>query len=1043
MLALHALFLSNNNLFIWGEDSAKWQTALAKRSRPSTKKAPPAHPFAASAGQISRTLTAEGLNTGVVGLSNSSVVLNLPTDKLPVKSPSLLTEDYRQAGDNIGLAMWLVEGVQWSNHSGHDLIGAFDDFSSPGIILGDTFGYWLKALRLVQEWVARGRVLPTITMENGKPNARWNLHADEDDDFARRRLLGDAMPPICQAEVIDGAGEPDPRAILDAFLTTSADTMCRQLLASVGFAPLPKAKSSAKPPAETAFMEALARENPAIRATARDVQRLSDGLALWSKGISDVDQGALRTTFRLEAPDEAGADQTGSSAENGSWQLRFLLQAVGDKSLQIPAEDVWRSRGAITRFLKQNYEHPQERLLGDLGRATRLCPLIEEGLKNARPGGAVLTAAQAYDFLRHGAPLLEQAGFGVLVPQWWKKPAHLGVRLKVKGRDAGSATSSGLLGLQGLVDYSWEIAIGDKAIAPAEFAKLAALKVPLVKVRGQWVELNPDQIEAAIAFFSRQKAVGTMTLAEAIRLNSGLEPIAGLPVINMSTEGWLSKLVGEGENDGYKELIAAPNLFKGELRPYQKRGLSWLAFLGQRGLGACLADDMGLGKTIQLIALLLREREEAVSRPGPTLLVCPMSVIGNWQREVRKFAPSLSTLLHHGGERLGELDFISEAQTRDLVITSYAVATRDVAILKQLRWKRVVLDEAQNIKNSQTKQSQAVRQLTSDERVAMTGTPVENRLSELWSIMEFLNPGYLGGPAEFRQRFLIPIERYQNEARATALKRLVQPFVLRRLKTDRTIIVDLPDKIDHRVFCNLTREQASLYQAVVDEMLEKIKNSEGINRKGLVLATMLRLKQVCNHPAHFLQDHSSLAERSGKLERLTEMLEEVIEVGDKALVFTQFAEMGQMLKGYLQEYFGQEVLFLHGGTPRKTRDVMVANFQSAGPAPRIFILSLKAGGVGLNLTGANHVFHFDRWWNPAVENQATDRAFRIGQTKNVQVHKYVCQGTLEERIDAMIEQKKELAEKIMGAGETWLTELSTTELRDLISLGSDAVGETD
>ncbi|HLB11742.1 MAG TPA: DEAD/DEAH box helicase, partial [Dehalococcoidia bacterium] len=382
-----------------------------------------------------------------------------------------------------------------------------------------------------------------------------------------------------------------------------------------------------------------------------------------------------------------------------------------------------------------------------------------------------------------------------------------------------------------------------------------------------------------------------------------------------------------------------------------------------------------------------------------------------------------------------------EARKHDLVVSTYALAHRDQVHLSAVPWHRVVLDEAQNIKNPSARQTQAVRSLKAGQRVALTGTPVENRLSELWSIMEFLNPGYLGSGEQFRRNFAIPIEKYRDAERSSQLRRLVQPFLLRRLKTDPAIIQDLPEKMEMKVFCHLTQEQASLYEAVVKDMMQRIEESEGMGRRGLVLATLLKLKQVCNHPAQFLQDGSALSGRSGKLLRLAEMLEEVVAGGDRSLVFTQFAEMGQMLKGHLQEQLGKEVLFLHGGTSRRARDEMVQRFQAGPDGPAIFVLSLKAGGLGLNLTAASHVFHFDRWWNPAVENQATDRAFRIGQKRNVQVYKYVCAGTLEERIDQMIEQKKELAESVVGAGEDWLTGMSTDQLRQVFALSREAVME--
>ena len=489
--------------------------------------------------------------------------------------------------------------------------------------------------------------------------------------------------------------------------------------------------------------------------------------------------------------------------------------------------------------------------------------------------------------------------------------------------------------------------------------------------------------------------------------------------------------------------IKPPSNFHGKLRPYQRKGVSWLAFLKQFGFGACLADDMGLGKTIQLISLLLHDRDKPqnASKIGPALLICPMSIVGNWHKELQRFAPSLNVMVHHGHERLSGEAFEQEAIRHDIVITTYSLALRDKEHLSHLEWEYVVVDEAQNIKNDAAKQTQAIKKLNATHKIALTGTPVENRLSELWSIMEFLNPGYLGSGTDFRKNFAIPIERYRDSNRAESLKRLVQPFVLRRLKTDKTIIADLPDKMEMKVFCNLTQEQASLYEAVVQEMLAKIEESEGIERKGLVLSTLLKLKQVCNHPTQFVADGSALPGRSGKLARLEEMLEEALEEGDKALIFTQFAEMGTLLRQHLQDTLGREVLFLHGGTPKKQRDIMVQRFQEDRRGAPLFILSLKAGGVGLNLTAANHVFHFDRWWNPAVENQATDRAFRIGQKKNVQVHKFVCIGTLEEHIDQMIEQKKELAESIVGSGENWLTEMSTAQLKELFALSREAVGE--
>jgi SNF2 family DNA or RNA helicase len=597
--------------------------------------------------------------------------------------------------------------------------------------------------------------------------------------------------------------------------------------------------------------------------------------------------------------------------------------------------------------------------------------------------------------------------------------------------------------LENIVSYDWSVSIGDTTLGAAEFEKLVQLKLPLIQVRGQWVELRPEEIERAIAFFQKKRRAGNMTLGEALRTGLGQgQSELGLPVTAIESEGWVGDLLAQLADDGKVTPIDAPTTFRGQLRPYQLKGVSWLAFLQRFGFGGCLADDMGLGKTMQFLAILLYAQEHKTARTEPALVICPMSIVGNWQREMQRFAPSLRVMIHHGHERLAGEAFVEEARRHDVVITTYALALRDREHLAELEWEYIVVDEAQNIKNEFAKQTQAIKSLSTRHRVALTGTPVENRLSELWSIMEFLNPGYLGSATDFRQHFAIPIERYHDKERAEVLKRVIQPFVLRRIKTDKNIIADLPEKMEMKVYCNLTQEQASLYEAVVKEMLEKIeKVGNEMERRGLILATLMKLKQVCNHPAQFIADSSRLAGRSGKLARLEEMLEEVLATGEKALIFSQFAQMGTLLRRYLQETFGHEVLFLHGSVAKKQRDTLVQRFQEESKGAQIFILSLKAGGVGLNLTAANHVFHFDRWWNPAVENQATDRAFRIGQTKNVQVHKFVCVGTLEERIDLMIEQKKELAENIVGSGENWLTEMSTAQLKELFALSREAVGE--
>ena len=833
-----------------------------------------------------------------------------------------------------------------------------------------------------------------------------------------------------------GGGEPPaPRALLKDFLGTMVDTAVRTWAP-----PLLRVVTRRDAPALRAWLIALFRADPSVDASARGLDKFHAEVARWLEQLLAGVEEPFRLCFRLEPPvppkDEEDVPLWTPPDE---WALRFFLQARDDPSLLVPAGLVWREQGSTLRYLDRRFDKPQERLLAGLGQAARLFPPLETSLRTARPEACHLDTEQAYTFLREAAPLLEQSGFGVLVPQWWKKRhKRLGVHATISPADG-----KGILNLNALVRFRWQLALGDQTVAPEEFAHLAALKLPLVQVRGEWVELQPEQIEAAIRFWEKRAAEEEMALRDALLMGLAEEGEVGeLPVVGVETEGWVRDLLRRlSGGEPLTELVPPPT-FVGQLRPYQVRGFSWLHFLRRWGLGACLADDMGLGKTIETIAFILHDLEKGRD-DGPVLILCPTSVVGNWAREISRFAPSLRVMVHHGSDRASGKEFAALARQAHVVISTYALARRDEETLREVKWGGVVLDEAQKIKNPAAKQTQAIRRLPAGYRIALTGTPVENRLSELWSIMQFLNPGYLGSQKSFRTNFARPIERYQDQAAAAHLRKLVQPFVLRRLKTDPTIIQDLPDKLEHKVYCTLTPEQATLYQAVVEDAMLQVDEAEGIQRKGLVLSMLTRLKQICNHPAQFLGDGSSLPDRSGKLARLGEMLEEVLSVDERALVFTQYAGMGTLLQQYLQDLFGGEVLFLYGGTPAKQRDRMIARFQEERslPGPAVFVLSLKAGGLGLNLTRANHVFHFDRWWNPAVENQATDRAFRIGQTKDVWVHKFVCGGTLEDRIDELIESKKALAESVIGAGEGWLTELNTDQLREMVTLNRDAVGD--
>ena len=1032
MIVLHALW-DTTDLHLWAESSALATSVSRGRGRRTRRPRP--HPFSLGNDALREALSDLCGESVTPDRSRALTTVLLPSTRTaPLSSPQLILEDGAEDRDDIALSQWDVRTLALGPAAALDFLIALPITPPRGVTFGSSLRFWVEAAKLTIELLARQCFVPALKKgeQDKRPSFRaaWEALTSEE-DARRMQMLASSMPPVCRA--VQNKDRPLlPSDLVSSFVNEVLDAFVRASLAS---APLLPPRRDQAPSLAERWLRALYSDAPRLEATPSALGAFFKELEAWLSQANPLPSDIpFRTCFRLDSPDDDGKQ----------WKVSFHLQASDDGTLLVPAEKVWGTRSGVATFLKRRFENPQERLLADLGKASRVFPAIDDSLKTARPVAVTLDAERAYAFLRQSAPLLEQSGFGVLLPSWWQKPAaRLSARLKLRPKGKAS-TASGLMGMDSLIAYDWQIALGDEVLTREEFEKLAELKVPLVKVRGQWVELKPEQIEAAVTFFRKRHGNGEMRLGEALWVGLGREVSeAGLPVAGVEAEGWIGDLLDKLGGGAKMTEVSPPATFNGELRPYQVKGLSWLAFLRQLGLGACLADDMGLGKTIEFIALLLHERggRGRKSPPGPTLLVCPMSVVGNWQKEIERFAPHLKAMVHHGAGRLSGPAFARQASKHDIIISTYVLAQRDQRLFSGVRWERVALDEAQNIKNPAAKQTQAIKKLDASQRIALTGTPVENRLAELWSIMDFLNPGYLKSAADFHTSFAVPIEKYRNSGRAETLKRLVQPFVLRRVKTDPAIISDLPEKMEMKVFCNLTQEQATLYQAVVKEMLDRIEDSEGIERKGLVLATLAKLKQVCNHPAQFIQDGSKLPGRSGKLARLEEMLEEVLAAADKALVFTQFAEMGMMLRDHLRDTFSCETLFLHGGTTKQQRDAMVQRFQADRQGPPVFVLSLKAGGVGLNLTAANHVFHFDRWWNPAVENQATDRAFRIGQKRNVQVHKFVCLGTLEERIDQMIEQKKELAESIVGVGEGWLTEMSTDQLKQVFALSREAVGE--
>lgn len=1412
---------------------------------------------------------------GRPGARAASFALRLPgyTTKGPIPSTQHMPEGTK--GRKPKLLAWNITGLRLAPAEGIAVLLEWleEDRTPPGVQLGASLRYWQRAAQLVLEALARQRVIPGVKRLDDNLQARWSPLLDGH----RLDRLAEAMPPVCRAAEKETSG---PQALLKSFLEETCDALVR----AWSSAPARNASDQG-----SRWVQGLFGRRAPIHASAAQRASLERSHQLWLRSLKLAGDEHFRVVLQLSAPEGTGGD----------WTLDFSLQARDDPSLLVRAADVWGAGNALSEV--RRLKNPQEKLLAGLGYAARFFPPVERALKSTTPEGLQLSADEAFRFLRDSAPLLEDAGFGVLVPPWWRRSsARLGLRAHLSPKKSG-AESQGIMTLEGLVSYRWELALGEHALSKEEFETLVALKSPLVQLRGEWVRLDPEQVEAAVRFFAKQDHEKELGLPEALRMGLGdVEEVEGLEVEDVEFEGWLKTWFDQLNDDRKLEPLPIPSGLHAELRPYQHTGYSWLDFLRGAGLGACLADDMGLGKclgpdtlvpvngilqtaeniwrdcageaefdgegywavptrpllvnamdqtgqivqapirrlyrqrvrenlrtvrledgssvtvtrrhqlltdrgwtnklkagdyvcvpaknvwegqledpdlvqllawqiaegyemrdratlsisqkdverledllevlrrigrrygleinrpairtctdripalivnskayrqflvekgylwgrkssekeippfvmqaeqdtarlflrhyfeaeasavhsmrsveistasplliqqlslllrrfgiwlhvsekrkcatngsgayrtyyigtlggnaarkflreisfdgpkkqrklericeaqcntnvegipasnvvaeavtetslpvrhlgmpntvyidgsqqfsrdslervaaavervlsgeaeqqyrqvkpsrwtartleayenldvrrlkvtrqrlrrfldeevfyckiqnieeapyegwvydfevdehhnfvannilchnTVQTLALLAHDQEQG-QLDAPVLLICPTSVVNNWEKEAERFTPNLRVLVQQGADRLRGEEFVERLEQTDLVVTNYALLRRDAEVLQSIDWGGVVLDEAQNIKNPEARQSKLAYQLPAGFRLALTGTPVENRLGELWSIMRFLNPGYLGSQQEFRRRFARPIERERDDEALEQLHKLTSPLVLRRLKTDPKVIQDLPEKQETKEYCQLGEEQASLYEAVVQDAMMDLGDSEGIKRKGLVLAMLTKLKQICNHPAQFLHDGTNGdVGRSGKLLRLLELLEETTSVGDRCLIFTQYREMGDLLESTLSEHFGPTVQFVHGGTPTKRRADMVQRFQEDSDGPALFILSLKAGGTGLNLTRANHVFHFDRWWNPAVEDQATDRAFRIGQTRNVQVHKFVCVGTLEERIDAMIEDKKALAESVVSSGESWLTEFSDGELRDLVKL---------
>ncbi|KAB7707445.1 DEAD/DEAH box helicase [Bacillus aerolatus] len=773
--------------------------------------------------------------------------------------------------------------------------------------------------------------------------------------------------------------------------------------------------------AEQAFAEAGAVRTQVSRLaggklTPEELNRYFDA-ARWREWLgSEKSAAPFATGLRLTEPAE----------DNGEWTLETVL--INQKN----SEKVYPLNGKVLKswmpFLAEA-EAEQARWL-------RLFPWLEqEGSLRSK-----LPEEQAFIFLTEASEKLIQLGIPILLPSWWESIRNASLSLSAKVSSAGATRRPSFVGLQAILDFNWRLSMNGADLSEEEFAELAASNRRLVKVNGEWIQLDPEMVRKIQGLMKKAKKEG-LRLQDLLEqeLAPEEEPVDDwtdprlFAHIQIELNRSFKKMIAQLKDVSSLPLVPAPANLHAELRPYQQFGMSWLLFLRSCGFGAVLADDMGLGKTIQLISYLqhVKKREQP---KAAALIICPTSVLGNWQKELERFSPDLRVELHYGSSRKQGDDFQKSAREADVILTTYGLSHLDFETISSIEWSTVALDEAQNIKNAQTKQSRAIRKLKGGHHIALTGTPMENRLAELWAIFDFTNHGYLNSLQHFQKHYIVPIEKDGMKEKIEKLQAKIRPFLLRRTKKDPEVELNLPDKLEQKEYCPLTTEQAVLYEQLVNETMEEIGKLAAFERRGLILQMLNKIKQLCNHPALYLkeQEPAHIIERSEKMNKLMELVGNIIDREEACLIFTQYIGMGEMIRQEIEKRFAATVPFLNGSTSKEQRDRLVTQFQD-GHFP-VFLLSLKAGGTGLNLTAANHVIHFDRWWNPAVENQATDRAYRIGQNRFVHVHKMITTGTLEEKIDLMLEKKQALNDEIISSDQ-WITEMNDHELKELLQLG--------
>jgi superfamily II DNA or RNA helicase len=936
------------------------------------------HPFSASFSQLKEALR---LTFGRVAADFQFESFTLPTrNGRPLPSPEFgdTTLDYE--GRETKLDEWTLQSFTITAGRAMKVLLKMKT-TVPGITIGRSLLFWRSLCLFGIKLVSAGYCIPSRT--------GWQIHIPES-------IKGEYTNILLSA----------PKSLIAPHKAWSAGDLDRVI---------------------RSFLNIVAREIAAPHF--KETESFQNAISVyWRK-----DQISMEEWIRRLGGDMRGLDKRGIPKSVQEWftdstdtatRLVIDLNEPDESEFWSTSVSVRTPEGVFPLHELAAHEDKHHLLFGDLVQKTQeSLSLAEKIFPPIARGDQRLTEDEVIDLLTKKGNDLLAAGISLNLPSWCRRGVPLpSLNLKTSG-------SMGFFALSDLLDFDWTVSVGEGIdLSAEEFRQLVDEKRPLVRLKDRWVLLSPDDLARAAKTIPKK---GRLTLAEAMQLSQGEE-----------LEGWASTEVTFPKEieDAITRLfhrdsltpVLHPEGFIGTLRHYQQYGAGWLMMLDEMRIGGCLADDMGLGKTIQVIAYLL-ERKNRIGSMGPTLIICPMSVLGTWKREFGRFAPDIRCCIHHGTERSRAEDFSHQMNENDVILTSYAILVRDIEILKSQDWEIAILDEAQNIKNPASKQARAARSIRSNRRFALTGTPVENRLHELWSIMDFLNPGYLGSLDRFRKRFALPIEKGKDENKSRILKHLISPFLLRRMKTDEGIAADLPEKVEMKIYCQLSPEQAAAYQAVVDSLITDLDSLQGIAKRGRILATLTKLKQVCDHP-DLLRDKKTLTPgRSKKIERLYEIITEILDNGEKALIFTQFATFGELIAEDLRRDFNLPVFFLSGSTPRSKREEMIHAFQESG-GPPLFVLSLRAGGTGITLTHATHVIHLDRWWNPAVENQATDRTYRIGQQENVFIHLMISEGTIEEKIDALLIEKKRIADSVIGGGEDWIGELSDDDIRKLLFL---------